>query len=77
MDDDEIEGHGVVGCPSASSSAELTIFDRFGGCGVLSCWENIGNVDDRNSKMKRKRNTRQRRATLRVHVNCVLDLMLF
>lgn len=32
---------------------------------------------DRNSKKKRKRNTRQTSATLRVLVNWVLDLMVY
>ena len=33
-------------------------------------------MDDRNSKMKRQRKAMERMATLRLHVNWVLDLMV-
>jgi len=39
-------------------------------------WGDRENMDDLNSKMKRQRKAMERMATLRLHVNWVLDLMV-
>lgn len=63
----------VVGCCGGCCSVELEIVVIFEL--VSCCWEN-GDEVERISKMKRMRETRAIRASLRVHVNWVLDLMV-
>jgi len=80
-----IGGHddGVAALSAASDSSTATAtafafefefeFDKLV-CEVS--WGDRENMDDRNSKMKRQRKAMERMATLRLHVNWVLDLML-
>lgn len=70
------EGHSVDVAVSSDEVVDRLVICEVGCC--CCCWENNWNVvDERSSKMKRKRNTKDIRASLRVHVTCVLDLMVY